>query len=313
MTTVTMLIDLAQLRTFVAVAEEQHLTRAAERLHISQSAASAHVRAVEEALDNQLFVRTNRNLELTPAGELLLRKARLLLNEAVLFSAFARELRGKTQGQLVVGSSSDLSANRLGEVISELRTLNPLVNVDLRVRPSSGTRQGLKSGELDVGVLLDRPTDAALVYHELTTVQFSVVGPAAWKERIDGADWDTLASLPWVTPSDSGMAYSAILQELFGARGLVVNSVIAFDNATFARAMVQGGAGLTLVRREHAVEGERAGQMAVSPLVHAEYPLCIAYLASRRADPLVRAFVEAAAQVWPMMRVISSTSALRAG
>ena len=313
MTTVTMLIDLAQLRTFVAVAEEQHLTRAAERLHISQSAASAHVRAVEETLDTQLFVRTNRNVELTPAGELLLRKARLLLNEAVLFSAFARELRGKTQGQLVVGSSSDLSANRLGEVISELRTLHPLVNVDLRVRPSSGTRQGLKSGELDVGVLLDRPTDGALDYHELTTVQFSVVGPAAWKERIDGADWDTLASLPWVTPSDSGMAYSAILQELFGSRGLVVNSVIGFDNATFARAMVQGGAGLTLVRREHAVEGERAGQMAVSPLVQAEYPLCIAHLASRRNDPLVRAFVEAAARVWPAMRVISSASALRAG
>ncbi len=308
-----MLIDLAQLRTFVAVAEEQHLTRAAERLHISQSAASAHVRAVEEALDNQLFVRTNRNLELTPAGELLLRKARLLLNEAVLFSAFARELRGKTQGQLAVGSSSDLSANRLGEVISELRILHPLVNVDLRVRPSSGTRQGLKSGELDVGVLLDRPTDSALIYHELTTVQFRVVGPAAWKDRIDGASWDTLASLPWVTPSDSGMAYSAILQELFGARGLVVNSVISFDNATFARAMVQGGAGLTLVRREHAVEGERAGLMAVSPLVQAEYPLCIAYLASRRADPLVKAFVEAAAQVWPAMRVVSSASSLRAG
>jgi DNA-binding transcriptional LysR family regulator len=109
------------------------------------------------------------------------------------------------------------------------------------------------------------------------------------------------------------MAYSAILQELFGSRGLVVNSVIGFDNATFARAMVQGGAGLTLVRREHAVEGERAGQMAVSPLVQAEYPLCIAHLASRRNDPLVRAFVEAAARVWPAMRVISSASALRAG
>jgi len=162
MTTVTMLIDLAQLRTFVAVAEEQHLTRAAERLHISQSAASAHVRAVEETLDTQLFVRTNRNLELTPTGELLFRKAKLLLNEATLFSSFAREMRGKVQGQLVVGSSSDLSANRLGDVISEMRAQHPLVNVDLRVRPSSGSRQGLKSGDLDVAVLLDRPTDVAL-------------------------------------------------------------------------------------------------------------------------------------------------------
>ena len=61
-------MDLVQLRTFVAVAEEQHLTRAADRLFISQSAASAHVRAVEESGDTKRFVRTSRSLELTQAG-----------------------------------------------------------------------------------------------------------------------------------------------------------------------------------------------------------------------------------------------------
>lgn len=297
-----MLIDLVQLRTFVAVAEEQHLTRAAERLHISQSAASSHVRAVEETLDTQLFVRTNRNLELTQAGELLFRKAKLLLGEAVEFATFAREMRGKVQGQLLVGSSSDLSANRLGEVITQLRVQHPMINIDLRVRPSSSSRQGLKSGELDVAVLLDRPTDAALMYHELTSVQFCIVGPAAWKAQIESADWEALANLPWVAPSDSGMAYAAILHELFGVRGLTLNSVIAFDNATFAREMVQGGAGLTLVRREHAIEGEKAGRLAVSPLAHAQYSLFIAHLASRKNDPLIRAFLQAASEVWPALK-----------
>lgn len=300
-----MLIDLVQLRTFVAVAEEQHLTHAAERLHISLSAASAHVRAMEEHLDIQLFVRTNRNLELTQAGETLLRKAKLLLNEAVLFSSFARELKGKIQGTLVVGSSSDLSANRLGEVVSEMRLQHQLVKMDLRVRPSSSTRQGLKSGELDVGVMLDRPTDTALAYYELTTVHFSIVGPIAWKEQIESAGWEALADLPWIAPSDGSMAYSTILQELFGARGLTLNTVIGFDNATSARALVQRGAGMTLVRREHAVKGEAAGWLAVSPLAaETEYSLCIAHLASRRRDPLIRAFLEAAAGVWPDMHAM---------
>ncbi len=88
-----MLTDLVQLRTFVAVAEEQHLTRAAERLFISQSAASAHVRAIEERLETQLFDRTPRGLALTQTGRLLVQKARTLLNEESLFSSFARELR----------------------------------------------------------------------------------------------------------------------------------------------------------------------------------------------------------------------------
>lgn len=95
-----MLIDLVQLRTLVAVAEEQQLT--------SQSAASAHVRAVEEVLDTQLFVRTNRSLELTRPGELMLAKAKIFLNEATVFTSFAREMRGKSKGT----SSSARAANR---------------------------------------------------------------------------------------------------------------------------------------------------------------------------------------------------------
>lgn len=301
-----MLIDLVQLRTFVAVAEEQHLTRAAERLHISLSAASAHVRAIEEHLDTQLFVRTNRSLELTQAGETLVRKAKLLLNEAVLFSSFASELKGKIQGTLMVGTSSDLTANRLGEVVSDLRSHHKLIKVDLRVRPSSSTRQGLKNGELDIGVLLDRPTDAALVYHELTRVHFSIVGPMGWKEQIESASWQELADLPWIAPADSGMAYSAVLQEVFGARGLTLNTVIGFDNATSARALVERGAGVTLVRREHAVEGEAAGRLVVSPLtVPSQYSLCAAHLASRRNDPLIRAFLDSAARVWPEVTTLN--------
>src|SRR5690349_15271632 len=114
----SMLVDLVQLRTFVAVAEEQHLTRAAERLHISQSAASAHVRSIEDSLDTQLFVRTNRSLELTRAGQIMLRRARTLLNGAAEFTSFAREIRGKVEGNLVVGASSEPSASRIGEVVA---------------------------------------------------------------------------------------------------------------------------------------------------------------------------------------------------
>ena len=69
--------DLTSLEVFVTVAEEANLTRAAERLHVSQSAASAHVRAIEENLDLQLFVRTNRSLELTrDSGDLLVEPGR---------------------------------------------------------------------------------------------------------------------------------------------------------------------------------------------------------------------------------------------
>jgi len=299
-----MLIDLIQLRTFVAVADEKNLTRAAERLHISQSAASSQVRALEESLDTQLFVRTNRGLELSKAGQVLLIQAKTLLDEASQFTSFARELRGKMEGTLVVGSSSEPDT-RIGEIVAAMREAHPLVTIDLRARPSQGARQGLRNGELDICVTLGNPTDAGISFYELAKVHFRVAGPAAWRDRLESADWADLASMPWIAPGESSAAYSAMMAELFTQRGLDLNAVVRFDNASVARSLLQAGVGLMLMREEHVLQGVRGGTLAVSPLAQSHYSMSVAHQTSRMYDPLIRAFVEAARQVWPDMRPVA--------
>jgi DNA-binding transcriptional LysR family regulator len=290
-------IDLVQLRTFVVVAEEQHLTHAAERLHISPSAASAHVRALEERLDTQLFVRTNRSLELTRAGHLLAQKARILLNEETLFTSYARELQGRIEGKLTIGTSSE-PGTRIGEMLSTLRGRHPLIHLDVVTRASAGTHNGLKSGELDVGVLLGRPVDAEFTFYELTSVRYRIAGPAAWREQIVAADWTELASLPWLTPSTSS-AHSAMLTQLFADKGLTLNSVVRFDNIAVGRAALQAGTGLMLLREEHALQGEQDGYLAVSPIARAETALSVGHQSGRKNDPLIEAFIDAVRTAWP--------------
>jgi DNA-binding transcriptional LysR family regulator len=296
-----MLIDLVQLRTFVAVAEERHLTRAAERLHISRSAASTHIRAVEERLETLLFVRTNRSLALTRAGELLLHEAKTLLHEAAHFGSFARELRGKVDGRLVVGANSEPTNSRIGQIVAALRERHPLIALDLRARHSAGTLQGLKTGELDVGLLSSHPGDTGLACWRLTTVRFRIAGPVAWKERIDSAGWPELSRMPWVASSDDSLIYSSWLQRAFSERGLELNTVVRFDSGVLARALPAAGVGLMLLREEHALQGERDGTLALWPLATAEFPLLLAHVAGRGNDPLIQAFVEAARTAWPQM------------
>ncbi len=298
-----MLIDLVQLRTFVAVAEEQHLTRAAERLHISQSAASGHVRAVEAALETRLFVRTNRSLQLTSAGEMLMLQAKAVLHEATQLTSFAREIRGQAGGTITVGASSDPAFNRIGKVVSALRAKHPMISVDLHVSNSAVTRQALKTGEIDIGVLLGNAMDVGFTCYHLANLKFRIAGPAAWRDRIKAADWEQLAGLPWVTPADSRLAYSMMLARIFGERGLVLNTVVRCDSAVLGRSLLENGVGMMIMREDEALAGEREGYLAIAPIARVEFGSYVAHVASRGNDPLIRAFVDAVKVAWPKMKL----------
>src|SRR5438270_13918481 len=101
-----MTIDLRHLRYFIAVAEEEHFTRAAERLGMQQPPLSQQIKAMERELDVQLFHRKARGVELTDAGRLLFAEARAVLAQLErALEMTHRTARGET-GQLCVSIAS---------------------------------------------------------------------------------------------------------------------------------------------------------------------------------------------------------------
>src|SRR4051812_14062722 len=93
-------MELYLLRTFVAVAQAGHVTRASEKLHISQPAVSGQIKALEGELDLALFERTSGGMELTFAGERLLGDAERVLAAAQDLRNCASALKGKVGGKL---------------------------------------------------------------------------------------------------------------------------------------------------------------------------------------------------------------------
>ena len=86
-------MTLEQLRVFVAVAEQQHVTRAADALNLTQSAASAAIAALESRHETKLFNRVGRGIELTDAGKLFLTEAKAVIARVVAAELALTEFR----------------------------------------------------------------------------------------------------------------------------------------------------------------------------------------------------------------------------
>lgn len=296
------MLDLTQLRTFVAVAEEEHLTRGAERIHLSLSAASAHVRAIEDTYGVKLFNRTNRALELTHAGRCLLESARKLLKQAAELESQARLLAGEIAGPLTFGCNADPTLGRTAEIVEALRDNSPGIELTMLRRTSAAARQGLQSGELDVAMLIGEPNDPEVVYHTLRPITYRIAGPMKWADTIASGDWVALAALPWIDVVGNPV-YAQMIDQPFLDRGLARNTVYSTDSDVFLRNMISAGVGVSIVREDHAREAQRTGAMAVAMHWEAHEELRLAYSHKRVNDPLIQAFLAAARSVWSEMDV----------
>lgn len=147
-------MELRHLRYFIAVAEEGHITRAAERLGIQQPPLSLQIRALEQELGVQLFRRKPRGVELTEAGQAFLERARVILAEVDrAFASTRRTARGE-QGRVVVGFTSSAPFHSfVPRVIRAFREMSPLVSLVLEESGSSELVQGLHNEEIDAAFI----------------------------------------------------------------------------------------------------------------------------------------------------------------
>lgn len=147
-------MELRHLRYFIAVAEEQHITRAAERLGMQQPPLSQQIRALERELDVQLFRRRPRGVELTDAGSALLADARAILSQIdQAFATTKRTARG-AQGKIAVGFTSSAPFHPfVPRVIRAYRDTYPLVSLSLEEGGTTDLIDDVRNERIDAAFI----------------------------------------------------------------------------------------------------------------------------------------------------------------
>ena len=152
------MLDLRQLRYFVAVAETEHVGRAAEALHISQSPLSRQIAQLEKNLGLALFERSQQRIRLTSDGRVFLIEARALLRHANRLENLGRRLGRGEEGGLCIGYVAD--AMHTGVLPGALRTLQeerPGIHVALYSLASAEQFEGLRQRSLDIALVREPP------------------------------------------------------------------------------------------------------------------------------------------------------------
>ncbi|SOC02523.1 LysR family transcriptional regulator [Rhodobacter maris] len=240
-------MTLEQLRIFLAVAEREHVTRAAEALHLTQSAVSAAISALEARHGTKLFDRIGRGIKLTEAGRLFLPEARAVLARAAAAERVLDDLAGLSRGSLRIAASQTLATYWLPPLVVRFHARHPGIALDLLTANSETVSREVAALSADLGFieggavqegLIDRPFGA----DEL----FFVVAPThPWAQRTPTpAD---LAAGPWIM-REAGSGTRARMDEALADMGVPEpGGRLEFPSNEAVRSAVIAGGGATLI------------------------------------------------------------------
>lgn len=171
-------MNIRALQYFIAVAELRHFRKAAERCHVSQPTLSTQLRKLEEQLGNDLIERNSRQVLLTPLGEQVLERARVIVNETHAIRQIARDADDPYSGILSIGVFPTLAPYLLPHVIPNIRKQFPKITIRLFEEKTEQVMAMLMDGTLDA-ILLAPPIDDDQVHVEpLFNEPFVFVAPS---------------------------------------------------------------------------------------------------------------------------------------
>jgi DNA-binding transcriptional LysR family regulator len=291
-------MELRHLRYFVAVADEENVTRAATKLRVAQPAVSRQIRDLEEELGLDLLERTAKSVRLTDAGRVFLEEARAVLQRADDAVKAVRAVANGTRGELHVGYAPSLTVQILPRALRRFQVVLPGVRVSLHDLSTEEMLAGLREARLHLALMV-APAGRqlrGLRFHELARYPMCVaIAPGHRFARQRALTLDKIVAEPFVGYSRAGYPeYHAAMEKVFAPTGRVPLIAEEHESVTSLIAAVEAGRGIALVPDAMAcMAGPRLKILPLKPPIE---PVIVGAVCCRTGASIsAQKFIEAAA------------------
>lgn len=238
------MMTLEQLRIFVAVAEREHLTRAADALNLTPSAVSSAIRVLEERYATALFHRTGRRIELTEAGLAFLPEARATLARAESADLFLTEIGGLKRGTLALAASQTVGGYWLPPRLMRFRQSYPAIDIRMMGGNTEQVADAILDGRAELGFVEGAVEHPALSQRVVARDRVVVVAPSGHPLAGKAVTPDDLARARWVLREPGSGTRGALTSALDEA---LLDIALSLPSNEAVRSAVLCGDALTAV------------------------------------------------------------------
>jgi len=258
-------MDIATLKTFLAVAQERSFSRAAAKVHRTQPAVSQAVRRLEVDLGEQLFDRSSKSGTLTDAGNVLQNYGQRLVRLAEEAESAMRELRDLRRGRVLIGAN-EAAVHTLLPLIGRFRHSYPDIAIDVRRVPARQIAVEVQQGSLDFGALTFRPTEEGLLEIPVGNDELVLlVSPSHVLAKRRQVTMAEVGAHPVVAHNDPSPARERVLR-LFEEHHIVLNMGIARPSLDGIKRAVELNLGVALLHRRCAVTEIASKRLVAIPV-----------------------------------------------
>lgn len=286
-------MTLEQLRIFIAVAEREHVTRAAEVLNLTQSATSAAIAALEARHGTALFERVGRGIRLTEAGRLFLPEARAVLERAAAAERVLGDVADLSRGSLRLAASQTLASYWLPPRIVAFRRAYPGIALSLVVGNSERVEADLREMRADLGFVEDEGEVAGLNAAVVDDDALHLVVARGHPWALSPPDTAALQTGQWVM-REPGSGTRLHMDGALTARGLdtaALTDRLELPSNEAVRAAVVAGWGATLLSHLVVAASVAAGELVRLPFPETQRSFRLLRHPERHETAAVRAFL----------------------